>query len=160
MRLTPWIAAAVIAGGLAGGAQAETPKDLIIKRLVADGFTRMEVSRTFLGRIRIVATRPGAEREIVFNPTNGLILRDYLELDDAGDDDEDEDNGSSQAQVSSGSGSGGGSSSNSGSGSGGDDEPDDDDSDDDDSDDSDEDDNDDDSDDDDNDDDGDDDDDK
>lgn len=47
-------------------------------RLVSDGFARITVSRTLLGRTRIVAEDDTREREIIFNPRTGVVLRDYL----------------------------------------------------------------------------------
>ena len=41
------------------------------------GYSTVEVSRTFLGRIRVEATGSAGEREIVFNPRTGEILRDF-----------------------------------------------------------------------------------
>lgn len=61
-------------------AQDATPRERIIGALAREGYERFTVSRTLLGRERIVARREGAVREIVFNPVTGLILRDYLRL--------------------------------------------------------------------------------
>ena len=41
------------------------------------GYSTVEVSRTFLGRIRVEATGSAGEREIIFNPRTGEILRDF-----------------------------------------------------------------------------------
>lgn len=48
-------------------------------QLTEQGFVEFEVSRTLLGRIRIVATNELYRREIVFHPVTGEILRDYIE---------------------------------------------------------------------------------
>lgn len=53
-------------------------QDNIVSQLRAQGYSRIEVSRTFLGRTRIVATSDEIWREIVINPNTGLILRDYF----------------------------------------------------------------------------------
>ena len=71
-----------ITSGLAlmcwGGALwAQTTTDTITRQLRAQGYTSVEVSRTLLGRARIVARRPGEQREIIVNPRTGEILRDY-----------------------------------------------------------------------------------
>ena len=54
----------------------------IIAQLRNQGFTQFEVTRTWLGRTRIEAEGPGIEREIIFNPRTGEILRDYWERED------------------------------------------------------------------------------
>lgn len=63
--------------------------DQVTEQLVKQGYQRIEVSRTFLGRIRIEATGGGSEREVVLNPRTGQILRDHWESD--GKDDAQED---------------------------------------------------------------------
>lgn len=95
-------------------------KDLqvqIVWQLVDQGFYEFEISRTFLGRVRIVAISKDFWREIVFNPYNGELLRDYFEpllnggsikiripkLFSIGDDDEDR-SGSNSGSGSSNSG--------------------------------------------------------
>jgi hypothetical protein len=63
-------------------------KDLqvqIVWQLVEQGFYEFEISRTLLGRVRIVAISKDFWREIVFNSYNGELLRDYFEpLSDGG----------------------------------------------------------------------------
>ncbi len=67
-------------------AAAETVEEQIIRQLQAQGFNRIEVQRTLLGRVRIDATSSTLERELIFNPGTGEILRDYWEpLDDRDD---------------------------------------------------------------------------
>ena len=83
------------------GATAQSVQDQIISQLRAQGFTQMTVSRTWLGRIRVVAFRGDTRRELVFNPQTGEILRDFWRDDDDGpklfdpdtwrDDDDDDD---------------------------------------------------------------------
>jgi len=81
-------------------------EDDIVGRLVEAGFGQIEVTRTLLGRVRILATKGNLRRELVINPRTGEILRDVtLVAEDA--------NGSS------GSSKGEGRSSNSGPGSNG-----------------------------------------
>lgn len=46
-------------------------------QLQLDGYEEIEVSRTWLGRIRIVAEKGEIRREIVLNRTTGEVLRDY-----------------------------------------------------------------------------------
>ena len=51
----------------------------IVGELDRRGYTRISVSRTFLGRARIVASGPHGRREIILNPATGEILRDLRE---------------------------------------------------------------------------------
>lgn len=60
-------------------AQTASVQDQIIGQLRDQGFTRIEVSRTLLGRVQLHATSDQLERELVFNPVTGEILRDYWE---------------------------------------------------------------------------------
>lgn len=60
-------------------AQTASVQDQIVSQLHDQGFTKIEVSRTLLGRVRLHATSDQLERELVFNPTTGEILRDYWE---------------------------------------------------------------------------------
>ena len=71
----------VIAAGLLGPpANAATSEQSIVSELREQGFTRVEIRRTLLGRTRIVATSPTYEREIILNPASGVILRDYWKV--------------------------------------------------------------------------------
>lgn len=93
-------------------------QDDIVERLVEAGFGQIEITRTLLGRVRIVATKGNVRRELVINPRTGEVLRDVTLVAEDG-------------KSSSGSSEGKGRSSNSGSGSdddGGDDDDSDDDS--------------------------------
>lgn len=71
-------------------AAGDTLADRLVRMLRQDGYDRVEVGRTWLGRTRIVATGDQGRREIVFNPRTGEILRD-LRDDDRDDDDDDDD---------------------------------------------------------------------
>lgn len=62
---------------VATGAVADV-ETAIVRRLRADGYGDITVSRTLLGRVRIVATKPGLRREIILNPQTGEVLRDLL----------------------------------------------------------------------------------
>lgn len=72
----------------AGAASADEVSDAISQQLRQQGYTDITVTRTFLGRDRILATSPTREREIIVNPRTREILRDYTETRDgaAGDD--------------------------------------------------------------------------
>jgi len=63
----------------AGPALALTMEERLIGQLRAQGFDRISVSRTLLGRTRIVAVAADQRREIIFNPRTGEILRDFWE---------------------------------------------------------------------------------
>ena len=67
-----------------GLAAAQSVQDQIVSQLTAQGFTRIEISRTLLGRVKIEARSARLERELVFNPVTGEILRDYWEDRDDG----------------------------------------------------------------------------
>jgi hypothetical protein len=75
----------VIATGLLGSAaHAKSTQDSIVAELREQGFTRIEIQRTLLGRTRILAESPAYEREIVLNPSSGVILRDFWTARDGG----------------------------------------------------------------------------
>ena len=131
---------------LPGAAFARDFADKIVRRLRRQGYSNISSSRTFLGRIRIVAWRGDESREIILNPYTGEILRDVWtaadgrlvpgtlegdDRDDDSDDDKDDDGGDDDGgddDKGGSSGSGGGSGSNgsgsSGSGGGNDDDDD------------------------------------
>jgi len=68
----------VISAGLLGApAHAAASEDSIVAELRDQGFTRIEIRRTLLGRTRILATSSTYEREIILNPSSGVIIRDY-----------------------------------------------------------------------------------
>jgi hypothetical protein len=73
--------------GFGGGpAQAKT-KDIAavwVQQLLLDGYEEIEVSQTWLGRVRIQAEKGDLEREIIFNPQTGEVLRDYSHGGDGG----------------------------------------------------------------------------
>jgi hypothetical protein len=50
--------------------------DDVVTQLGEQGYQNITVSTTWLGRVRILATRDGGTREIVLNPRTGEILRD------------------------------------------------------------------------------------
>lgn len=86
--------AAIVLGAtlvLPGAALAKDPVDRLIQKLATQGYTKVEVSRTLLGRVRIEAHGRGAEREIIINGRTGEVLRDYVEDDRSHDDDDGDD---------------------------------------------------------------------
>ncbi|MCR9069538.1 MAG: hypothetical protein NXH79_11910 [Rhodobacteraceae bacterium] len=58
----------------------------ILEQLDDQGFDVIEMHETLLGRVRVLARGDETLREIVFDPRNGVILRDYSRRVD--DDDE------------------------------------------------------------------------
>lgn len=50
--------------------------DDVVEWLSDQGYTGIEVSRTLLGRARVLAWRDGLQRELIINPRTGEILRD------------------------------------------------------------------------------------
>ena len=60
-------------------AVAQLPKVIaVVEALKAEGFTYIEIRRTFLGRAKIVATGPMGVREIVMSTATNEILRDSV----------------------------------------------------------------------------------
>ena len=61
-------------------AGAQTIQDQVVSQLKAQGYDSIRVSRTLLGRTRIIADSDESRREIVVNPRTGEILRDFWKL--------------------------------------------------------------------------------
>ena len=84
-RMFLCLSVAAIASGTAAAAQSFT--DSIVAQLRQQGFTRIKVERTLLGRTRIEARGKGGRREIILNPRTGEILRDlWITGTDGGND--------------------------------------------------------------------------
>lgn len=67
-----------------------------VAELEALGYSDIEVGRTWLWRIRIIAERGEVEREIILDRTTGEVLRDISRAEDGGllhpfEDDDDDD---------------------------------------------------------------------
>ena len=91
---------------LAQPGTAQTAQDRIVAQLRDQGFDEITITRTLLGRVRIVAEEDDTLREIILNPSTGAILRDYwTELDDdddhedGRDDDDDYDDDDDRRRV-------------------------------------------------------------
>lgn len=125
MRIRGFGLVLAVFAACAGQAHAEDQSARIADRLRSQGFADVSVSRTLLGRTRIVADGKPGHREIVLDPRTGEVLRDlFLEsgrngaqASDSGKDGSSGNSGSGSG--SSGSGSGDSGSGNSGSGSSG-----------------------------------------
>ncbi len=74
--------AALLAGGPAL-AQDDAATRSVIRQLEAQGFEIVSVRRTLLGRVRVLSQRGSLRREIVLDPRNGAILRDFS-VDESG----------------------------------------------------------------------------
>lgn len=61
---------------LAGPTEARSITERVARDLARQGYTSIEVSRTLLGRDRVVASGPEGRREVILNPRTGEILRD------------------------------------------------------------------------------------
>jgi hypothetical protein len=70
------IALTLMAGMLCSGPALADYQNDIVRQLEGMGFARIDVSRTLLGRVRIVAAGEDGTREIILNPNTGEILRD------------------------------------------------------------------------------------
>ena len=119
MRKRTVLYAILAAFVLTGPAMAQGPGDQVAAQLKRMGYGEVTVSRTMLGRLRIVGANDRYRREIVLDPRNGEILRDLrLPLDGSGIVVEigDDDGASHAAGGGSGSGSSGSSGSSGGSG--------------------------------------------
>ena len=68
-------ASAALGASMAGASGYESG---IIEQLREQGFGEIKVEKTWLGRLRITASKAGAGREIVLNPRTGEILRDIV----------------------------------------------------------------------------------
>ncbi len=66
----------LVAGLLAGPALAGSYEDNVLEQLQAQGYANIRLSRTLLGRSRIVAVTGDYSREIILDPNTGEILRD------------------------------------------------------------------------------------
>lgn len=64
-------------------AQGDPVARSVVAQLERQGFTVLEVRETLLGRLRIVAQRSDLSRELVIDPRNGAILRDFVDRDGA-----------------------------------------------------------------------------
>ena len=65
---------------LAGAAVAQDVRSEIAAQLREQGYSSVEVSKTWLGRLRFEAVNGAKRREIIVNPRTGEILRDFLSV--------------------------------------------------------------------------------
>ena len=76
-------ASALLVGGPAL-AQQDAATRSVVRQLEAQGFDVVSVRTTLLGRVQVLSRRGDLQREIVFDPRNGSILRDFT-VDEGGD---------------------------------------------------------------------------
>ncbi|WP_372839528.1 hypothetical protein [Phaeovulum sp.] len=74
VRLAALATALMLSAGAALGLGLSA--DQIVQQLRNQGYGEITISRTFLGRTRIVAIGALGRREIIIDPRNGVILRD------------------------------------------------------------------------------------
>lgn len=77
MKRGTFILTTVAALLMAAPVLAQDILDQIKAQLLEQGYTTIEVSRTLLGRTQVEASSATFEREIIFDPRTGEILRDY-----------------------------------------------------------------------------------
>ncbi|WRH64405.1 MAG: PepSY domain-containing protein [Fuscovulum sp.] len=71
--------------GFAGeaAAQSDPPQQMVTDKIVIvlqqKGYRDILVTRTWLGRLRVVGWIDGRAREIIVHPTSGEVLRDFLD---------------------------------------------------------------------------------
>lgn len=75
------LAAPTIAEAQTSGAETQ-----IVRELTEEGYWEIRITRTWLGRLRILAVGEQGVREIVIHPSTGVILRDYLDVSQAASD--------------------------------------------------------------------------
>ncbi|MCX7300260.1 MAG: hypothetical protein NTX73_07770 [Rhodobacterales bacterium] len=80
MKMRNLFLALAVALSMAGPAAANELTDEVTTALVSQGYEIMQMNRTWLGRVRIVAESDEVRREIVINPYTGEVLRDYSVL--------------------------------------------------------------------------------
>jgi phosphopantothenoylcysteine synthetase/decarboxylase len=95
---------AVVLGAGSAAAQS-TVTDQVVAQLRDQGYTVQRMNRTLLGRVRVIARRGDQSREVVFDPRNGVILRDYT-TGLFGTSEDDDQSGSSGGQAGGGNGGG------------------------------------------------------
>ncbi|ETD02465.1 hypothetical protein [Rhodobacter capsulatus] len=77
-RLAPVAPLALSLALAALAARAETQAE-IVAQMQAEGYRSIEVSTTWLRRVRIVAEGGAGLREVVIDPRNGEVLRDFTD---------------------------------------------------------------------------------
>lgn len=87
-RVAPLALALCMAAPLPAAAQTILPASAAVGQSVeqgfaaqmrAEGYVNVQVTRTWLGRIRVLGWLDGRMREVIIHPTSGEVLRDYIE---------------------------------------------------------------------------------
>ena len=74
-RLTAVVLAGLL---LASPLTAQNLTDDLVSQLREQGFHKVTITRTLLGRVLILGSSEEGQREVVLNPQTGEILRDYF----------------------------------------------------------------------------------
>lgn len=85
MNRRSFLTVAVCAAVCGHAAFAQNYADSVVDQLRQQGFARITVRRTLLGRTQIVAQGNGGRREIILNPRTGEILRDFWQANSGSD---------------------------------------------------------------------------
>ncbi len=70
----------VLALLIAQPAQSQTQETQLLEQLQSQGFVLVEKSTSWLGRIIFDLENDTHEREVIFNPVNGSVMRDFTEV--------------------------------------------------------------------------------
>jgi len=65
---------------IAEGSNQQAMERVIYHAMARDGFTQVELSYTWLGRLQVVASNHSRQRELVIDPDTGEVLRDFYTL--------------------------------------------------------------------------------
>ena len=79
MAYRTFIQAAFFGTFVFAGAALAAPTDSVVRQLQDLGYSNIKISRTMLGRARIVGETRAHRREIIINPSTGEILRDLVD---------------------------------------------------------------------------------
>ncbi len=85
MHRKAFLAYCVCAALGAAPAFGQTVQEKFIQQLKTQGFTELTITKTWLGRTRIVARSKTHQREVIYSTRTGEILRDYWEDLDGSD---------------------------------------------------------------------------
>ena len=64
----------------------QSAEEQVVAQLRAQGYSEFQVSRTLLGRLRVIAETDDLRRELVINTATGTVLRDVVQRRASGDD--------------------------------------------------------------------------
>lgn len=73
-----FLSALCVSLACASAGYAASYEDSVVTQLRAQGYGKISIERTLLGRVRILAQMGATKREIILNPRTGEILRDIV----------------------------------------------------------------------------------